>query len=95
MGLMSVFIKKVRTIKMALPKDTVRTVIVQMLDITMKKIERLHVLFKNNSRSDTVKMSIDLAHIVAKAWERGDEVILIDKDGNEKRITLVNQSPQK
>lgn len=65
-----------------------KNVQVQMMDQTLNKIEELRGVFHTSSRSDVVKLSVDVAEVIAKALAEKSSVIIKDKNGNETKIVI-------
>ncbi|WP_413944774.1 hypothetical protein [Bdellovibrio sp. HCB-162] len=65
-----------------------KNVQVQMMDQTLNKIEELREVFHTSSRSDVVKLSVDVAEVIAKALAEKSSVIIKDKNGNETKIVI-------
>lgn len=65
-----------------------KNVQVQMFNRTLLKINSIRKMFNLSSRSDVVKISVDITAVVVKAIADQDTVIIRDKDGNDSRIVI-------
>lgn len=65
-----------------------KNVQVQMVNRTLLKINGLCKMLNVKSRSDVVKLSVDVAELVTKSMTDGGTVIIRDKDGNESKIVI-------
>jgi len=65
-----------------------RNVQVQMFSTTESKVDALQKIFHSSTKSDVIKTSVDIAELVGKVLQENGEVILRDKDGNEKKIVI-------
>jgi hypothetical protein len=67
---------------------TKRTVQVQMQDNTIEKVTALAKTLHMTSRSDVVKMAVDVTEMVANAIADKGQVIIRDKHGKESKILI-------
>jgi len=65
-----------------------KNVQVQMFTSTVEKVESLQNIFHSSTKSDVIKTSIDIANLVGKVLSEKGEVILRDKNGNERKIII-------
>lgn len=61
---------------------------VQMYDSTQQKIESLKSTLHVQTRSDVVKMSVDIAKMVADILAKNGDVILRDSNGKEVKMVV-------
>jgi hypothetical protein len=55
---------------------------------TIKQVGRLQKILKSETRTDVVKVSLDLAEMVASAMKEGSSLILESKSGKRERIVI-------
>jgi hypothetical protein len=66
-----------------------RYVQIQVIKKTEDKINSLQkIIPAPTTKSDIIKMSVDLSEIVSNHISSGGDVILRDKEGNEKRLII-------
>jgi hypothetical protein len=69
--------------------NTVQNIQMQMLSETINKVESIRQMVDLNTKSDAVKVAVDLSALVVETIQNGGEVIMIDKNGEQTKIRLV------
>lgn len=65
-----------------------KSVQIQMVKPTFDKINKIGNLMNTKSKSDVIKISVDIAHILVKEIKNQSTVIIEDKDGNRTQLII-------